>query len=77
MDNGGEFTSGESITFRDDVRIRREYPAPDTLQQNAEVENTFWGVMKAGHAARRGAPRLVPGAGFGDTPHLHGGLDRL
>ena len=59
-DNGTEYSNSMFVDFCDGRRIRREFTAPYTPQQNGPVESAISRAFKAGHAARLGVPQLYP-----------------
>ena len=48
------------VDFCDDLRIRREFTAPFTPQQNGPVETGKPRELKTGHVARLGVLQLYP-----------------
>ena len=59
-DNGTEYSNSMFVDFCDGRRVRREFTAPYTPQQNGPVESAISRAFKAGHAARLGVPQLYP-----------------
>ena len=60
IDNGTEYSHSMFVDFCNGLRIRREFTAPYTPQQNEPVESAISRAFKAGHVARLGAPQLYP-----------------
>ena len=48
------------VDFDNVLRIRHEFTAPFTPQQNGPVKSAISRELKAGHAARHGVPQLYP-----------------
>ena len=59
-DNGTEYSNSMFVDFCNGLRIRREFTAPYTPQQNGHVESAISRAFKVGHAARLGVPQLYP-----------------
>ena len=76
-DNGEEFISRDYVDYCDSARIRREYTAPGTPQQEAVVESAIWRAMKVGHAARLEIRRLFPDVDLGKIPFVGANGNRL
>ena len=59
-DSGLSYSCSMFVDFCDDLRIRREFTAPFTPQQNGPVESGKPRELKTGHVARLGVPQLYP-----------------
>ena len=59
-DSGTEDSNSVFVNFCNGLRIRREFTAPYTPQQNEPVESAISRAFKYGHAARLGVPQLYP-----------------
>ena len=59
-DNGAEYTNSTFVEYCNSLRNRRELTVPYTQQQNGPVESGLSREIKAAHAARIEATKLLP-----------------
>ena len=62
-DNGTKYSNSMFVDFCNGLRIRREFTAPYTPQQNGPVKSAMSRASKAGHTARLGVPQLYLDSG--------------
>ena len=59
-DNRTDYSNSMFVDFCNGLRIRREFTASYTPQQNGPIESAISRAFKAGHAARLRVPQLYP-----------------